>query len=193
MVISQEVEPDVYVFGSGVEHWVLCNANGRHVVYKDGNPTKTQPIILQGLFHPKNLRAVASSGNVFGFCGRKRYTSLLARGPRHQRCTEKLTSAGCRLAIQPTPTEIGIRKAHQNQRRICRVPKTKLRGEFQIPEDAFHHLPVGGARRSLIPRAEADTELDVRSRRRQVQERANHASSGPPPRRPSPHQAQSMC
>ena len=46
MVISQEVEPDVYVFGSGVEHWVLCNANGRHVVYKDGNPTKTQPIIL---------------------------------------------------------------------------------------------------------------------------------------------------
>ena len=65
MVISQEVEPDVYVFGSGVEHWVLCNANGRHVVYKDGNPTKTQPIILQSLFHPKDLRAAASSGNVF--------------------------------------------------------------------------------------------------------------------------------
>ena len=61
MVISQEVEPDVYVFGSGVEHWVLCNANGRHVVYKDGNPTKTQPIILQGLFHPKNLRAAAAT------------------------------------------------------------------------------------------------------------------------------------
>ena len=56
------MEPDVYVFGSGVEHWVLCNANGRHVVYKDGNPTKTQPKILQGLFHPKNLRAAASSG-----------------------------------------------------------------------------------------------------------------------------------
>ena len=37
------------------------------------------------------------------------------------------------------------------------------------------HLPVGGARRSLIPRAEADAELDVRSRRRQVQERADHA------------------
>ena len=52
MVISQEVEPDVYVFGSGVEHWVLCNANGRHIVYKDGNPTKAQPIILQSLFHP---------------------------------------------------------------------------------------------------------------------------------------------
>ena len=46
MVISQEVEPDVYVFGSRVEHWVLYNANRRHVVYKDGNPTKTQPIIL---------------------------------------------------------------------------------------------------------------------------------------------------
>ena len=68
MVISLEVEPDVYVFGSGVEHWVLCNANGRHIVHKDRNPTKTQPIILQGLFHPKNLRAAASSGNVFGFC-----------------------------------------------------------------------------------------------------------------------------
>ena len=93
MVISQEVEPDVYVFGSRVEHWVLCNANGRHVVYKDGNPTKTQSIILQGLFHPKNLRAAASSGNIFGFCGRERYTSLLARGPQNQRCTEKVTSA----------------------------------------------------------------------------------------------------
>ena len=59
MVISQEVELDVYVFGSGVEHWVLCNANRRHIVYKDGNPTKAQPIILQSLFHPKNLRAAA--------------------------------------------------------------------------------------------------------------------------------------
>ena len=87
MVISQEVEPDIYVFGFGVEHWVLRNANGRHVVYKDGNPTKAQPIILQSLFHPKNLRGAASSGNVFGFCGRERYTSLLARGPQNQRCT----------------------------------------------------------------------------------------------------------
>ena len=48
-------------------------------------------------------------------------------------------------------------------------------GAFQIPKDMFHHLIVGGARRSLIPRAEADAELDVRSRRRQVQERADHA------------------
>ena len=108
MVISQEVEPDVYVFDSRVEHWVLCNANGRHVVYKDGNPTKTQPIILQGLFHLKNLRAAASSGNIFGFCGRECYTSLLARGPRNLRCTEKVTSARSRLAIQPAPTKIGI-------------------------------------------------------------------------------------
>ena len=52
---------------------------------------------------------------------------------------------------------------------------TKFRGEFQIPEDAFHHLPVGGARRSLIPRAEADAELNVWPRRRQVQEGADHA------------------
>src|SRR6185312_2656969 len=146
-----------------------------HVVYKDGNPTETQAIILQGLFHPKYLGASASSGNILSFCGRKRYASLLAREPRHQRCTEKLTSAGCRLAIQPTPTEIGIRKAHQNQRRIRRIPKTKFRGEFQIPEDAFHHLPVGSARRSLVARTKADAELDVRSRRHQVQERADHA------------------
>ena len=77
MVISQEVKPDVYVFGSGVEQWVLCNANGRHVVYKDGNPTKSQSIILQGLFHPKYLGATASSGNILNFCGRKRYASYL--------------------------------------------------------------------------------------------------------------------
>src|SRR6185312_4127352 len=149
---------------------VLCNANSRHVVYKDRNPIKTQSIILQGLFHPKDLGATASSGYILSFCGRKHYASLLARGPRHQRCTKKLTSAGCRLAIQLTPTEIGIRKANQNQRRIRRVPKTKLRGEFQIPEDAFHHLLVGGAQRSLISRTEADLELNVRPGRRQVQE-----------------------
>ena len=77
--------------------------------------------------------------------------------------------------IQPTPTEIGIRKANQNHRRIRKVPKTKLRGEFQIHEDVFHHLPVGGARRSLVLRTKADAELNVRPRRRQVQERADHA------------------
>src|SRR6185369_16823726 len=107
---------------------------------------------MQGLFHPKYLGAAASSGNILSFCGRKRYASLLARGPRHQRCTKKLTSAGCRIAIQPTPTEIGIREAHQNQRGIRRITNTKFRGEFQIPEDVFHHLPVGGAQRSLVPR-----------------------------------------
>ena len=48
MVISQEVESDIDVFGSVVYDKVLCNANGGHVVYKDGNPTKTQSIILQG-------------------------------------------------------------------------------------------------------------------------------------------------
>ena len=55
MIISQEVEPDVYVFGSGVEHWVLCNANGRHVVYKNRNPTKTQPIICKVLLWKRAL------------------------------------------------------------------------------------------------------------------------------------------
>ena len=34
---------------------------------------------------------------------------------------------------------------------------------------------MGGARRSLIPCTEADTELNVRPRRRQVQEGADHA------------------
>src|SRR6185312_8742775 len=102
----------------------------------------------------------ASGGNILSFCGGKRYAGLLARGPRHQRCSEKLTSAGCRLVIQPTPTEIGIRKAHQNQRRIRRVPETKLMGEFQIPEDAFHHLPMGGARRSLVTHTKANAELN---------------------------------
>ena len=34
---------------------------------------------------------------------------------------------------------------------------------------------MGAARRSLIPRTEADTELNVRPGRRQVQERADHA------------------
>src|SRR6185312_9921970 len=123
----------------------------------------------QGLFHPKDLGATASSGNKLSFCGRKRYASLLARGPRHQRCTEKLTSAGCRLAIQPTPTKIGIRKANQNQRRIRRVPETKLRGEFQIPEHVFHHLPVGGARRSLVPCTKAwSGRVAVRYRREPI-------------------------
>ena len=48
MVVSQEMESDVYVLSSGVQDRVLCNANGWHVVYKDENPTETQAIILQG-------------------------------------------------------------------------------------------------------------------------------------------------
>ena len=46
MIVSQEVEPDIYVFSSGVLDRVFCNANSGHVVYKDGNPIKTQSIIL---------------------------------------------------------------------------------------------------------------------------------------------------
>ena len=82
--------------------------------------TKEKSAIKRG----NKPQAPLASGNILSFCGRKRYAILLARGPRHQRRTEKLTSAGCRLTIQPTPTEIGIRKAHQNQRRIRRVPVT---------------------------------------------------------------------
>ena len=82
IIVSQEVEPDIYVFGSGVQDRVLCNSNSGHVVYKNGNPIITQSIILQGLFHPKDLGATASSGNILSFCGGKRYASLLARGPR---------------------------------------------------------------------------------------------------------------
>ena len=186
-VISQVVEPDVYVFGSGVEHWVLCNANGRHIVYKDGNPTKAQPIILQSLFHPKNLRAAASSGNVFGFCGRKCYTSLLARGPRNQRCTEKVTGAGSRLTIQPTPAKTGIRKTNQNKRWVRKIPKNEFRSELEVPEDMFHHLLVGGARRSLILRTEASSSGTGGSRS------CSCTPSGPPHHRPNPHQAPSKC
>ena len=82
----------------------------------------------------------------------------------------------CRmLTCDPTDTHRNRhKKAYQNQRRIRRIPKTKFRGEFQIPEDVFHHLPVGGSRRSLVLRTKADAELNVRPRRRQVQEGADH-------------------
>ena len=47
MIVSQEMESDVYVLGSGVYDRVLCNANGWYVVYKDGNSTETQAIICK--------------------------------------------------------------------------------------------------------------------------------------------------
>ena len=77
MIVSKEMEPDIYVFGSGVYDRVLCNANSGHVVYKDGNHTKTQSIILHGLFHPKYLGVAATISEKFTYTKARAYHTII--------------------------------------------------------------------------------------------------------------------
>jgi len=70
----------------------FADAYGTGAVTEDMHSLrKCQPIISQGSYHPYELGAAASSGNIFGFESGKSNPRLVARGPRHKRRTKELT------------------------------------------------------------------------------------------------------
>jgi ABC-type dipeptide/oligopeptide/nickel transport system ATPase subunit len=69
-----------------------------------------------------------------------------------------------------TPGKIRIRKTMKSQRREHGVPKAEVGGVTQVPENSLHRLPMRSPRRRLKTSAQTYRELDVRPRRRQVEE-----------------------
>jgi hypothetical protein len=74
-----------YVLGFGMEHWVLCNANGISVVILKWDMGILLIKITHGVCDPKELRAATSSGNVLYLGSGLSNTRLFAGRPRHQR------------------------------------------------------------------------------------------------------------
>jgi hypothetical protein len=97
--------PHFYVFGFGMEHWVLCNAYDTDAITLKWD----MGILLTKVTHvardPKELRATTSSGNVLYLGSGLSNTRLFAGRPRHQRRTQKLASPRSGLPIQLTPAK----------------------------------------------------------------------------------------
>jgi hypothetical protein len=106
--VSQEMIPHFYVFGFGMEHWVLCNAYGTGAITLEWDMGILLTKVTHGVCDPKELRATTSSGNILGLGRGLSNTRLLAGRPRHQRRTQKLASPRGGLPIQPIPGKIRV-------------------------------------------------------------------------------------
>ena len=80
--------------------------------------------------------------------------------------TKKLISLQSGLPLNMTPSIIRIGIPAKRKRGGGQKPKTELRCETKVPEDPLDGLTMRHARRRLKARAQADCELDVRSRHR---------------------------
>jgi hypothetical protein len=99
IVISQEVEAHIYMLGLGVKHWIFSYAYGTSAVTKQRHMSKLQAKVSQGGYHPKQLGATTSGSNILSLCGGLGYARLLARRPRNQGRSNKLTSPRRGLSI----------------------------------------------------------------------------------------------
>jgi hypothetical protein len=169
-VVSQKMIPHFNVLGFGMKHWVLCNAYGTGAITLKWDMGILLTKVTHGVCDPKVLRATTSSGNVLCLGSGLSNTRLFAGRPRHQIRSQKLASPRSRLPIQPTPGKIRIRKTMKSQRRGRGVPKAEVGGVTQVPENSLHGLSMRSPRRRLKTSTQTYRELDVRPRRRQVQE-----------------------
>jgi hypothetical protein len=107
-IVSQEMVPHFYVFGSGAKHWIFGNTNGTHAITHERYMGTLLTKITQSVCDPKQLGATTSSSNILGFYGRLSYTRLFSRRPRNNRRSKKLASPRSRLPIDSTPLKVGI-------------------------------------------------------------------------------------
>jgi hypothetical protein len=169
-IVSQKMVSHFYVFGFGMEQWVLCNACGTCAITLKWDTCILLTKVTHGICDPKELRATTSCGNVLCLGSGLSNTRLFAGGPRHQRRSQKLTSPRSGLPIQPTPGKIRVRKTMKRQRRRRRVPKAEVGSVTQVLEYALDRLPMRSPWRCLKTSAQTYRELDVRPHRRQVEE-----------------------
>jgi hypothetical protein len=165
-IVSQKMIPHFYVFGFGMEHWILCNSYGTGAITLKWDMGILLTKVTHGVCNPKELAAATYSILGSGLSN----TRLFAGRPTHQRITQKLASPRSGLPIQPTPGETRILKTMKRQRRARRVPKAKVGSVTQVPENSLHRLPMRSPQRRLKTSAQTYRELDVRPHRRQVEE-----------------------
>jgi hypothetical protein len=73
-----------------------------------------------------------------GLCNRR----LFIRRPTNKRRSEKMTSIGSALSVNPTTHKISIEKANKIKRKRSRIPNPKLRSVFEIPKNSLNYRPM---------------------------------------------------
>jgi hypothetical protein len=66
-MVSQEVVPDINVFGSRMLTRVVCNLDGTLIVIKERDMIQSVTIILESLLHPKKLCTTTFDCNILRF------------------------------------------------------------------------------------------------------------------------------
>jgi hypothetical protein len=107
-IVSQKMIFRFYVFGFGMEHWVLCNTYGTGAVTLKWNMGILLTKVTHGVCDPKELRATTSCGNILSLGSGLSNTRLFAGRPRLQRGSQKLASPRSGLPIQPTRGKIRV-------------------------------------------------------------------------------------
>jgi hypothetical protein len=129
-VVSQEMIPHFYVFGSGMKHWVFHYAYGTGTITKKWDLGALLTKVSQSVWNPQQLGTTTRGCNILCLGGRLGYTRLLAGRPRNQRRPKKLTRTRSRLPLDSTTSKIRIRKTMKRRSRGGRIPKAKTRGRL---------------------------------------------------------------
>jgi hypothetical protein len=64
---SQEVMPDIDVFGSRMLTRIVSNLDGTLIITKEGDMVQSVTIIIESLSHPKKLCTTSSRCNILCF------------------------------------------------------------------------------------------------------------------------------
>jgi hypothetical protein len=100
--------PHFYVFGYGMENWVLCYTYGTGAVTLKWDMGILLTKVTHGVCDPKELRTTTSCGHILCLDSGLSNTQLLAGRPGHQGRTQELASPRSGLFIQPTPGKIHV-------------------------------------------------------------------------------------
>jgi hypothetical protein len=80
-IVPQEMIPHLYVFGSGVKHWVFGYAYGTGAITKKWDLGALLTKVSQSVGNPQQLGTATRGSNILRLGGRLSYTRLLAGRP----------------------------------------------------------------------------------------------------------------
>jgi hypothetical protein len=72
-IVSQEMVPHIYMFGSGVKHGIFGNTNGTHAITHERYMRTLLTKVTQSVCDPKQLGPTTSGSDILGFYDRLSY------------------------------------------------------------------------------------------------------------------------
>jgi hypothetical protein len=129
-IVSQEMIPHFYVFGSGMKNWVFRYTYGTGAITKKWDLGALRTKVSQCVWNPQQLGTTTRDCNILCLGGGLSYTRLLAGRPRNQQRHKKLERTRSRLPLYSATSEIRIRKTMKWKSWAGQIPKAKTRGRL---------------------------------------------------------------